>query len=449
MEAILRSGAHARRPRVSGSQAIALSTVITNLARIISTVCLTRLLTPSVYGIAGMIVSILYAINMLSDVGFQSYLVRHQRTDEPEFLNAVWAIHAGRGAALTLIGVLLSWPLSLLLAKPDLAGPLAAASFIFVIDGQVSLNQFQALRDGRVQRFTFMDLIISVSQVIAGIVFAYFIRNIWAIVASMLFASVVRVLMSYVLFPSERRRFRPDPEIAADLWRFSRAIAASSALTLVITQVDKLALGRILPLSQFGTYVIAATIAAAPAGFAYGYASAIVQPAVAAAVRTGGSIKDAYYQCWKRFFYFYSFCGGGLIGAADLLIRLLYDPRYLPAIHYLRILSISTAFIMLTRSMNDMLIGSGRLRAIVELNLVRLAWLVGGGLIAFSRNDPMLFVLTIGLIEFPAYLYGVWRMNRLGFISWPRELSVPLVASAGLAAGLAASSLGRALFPNL
>jgi len=449
MLATFTSGRLGQRLRFSGSQALALSTVLTNLVRIVSTVCLSRLLSPAVYGVTGMIVSIFYVINMLSDVGFQAYIVRHERSEEPDFINAVWAIHVGRGGALAFIAILLAWPLALLLGKPEVAAPLAVASLVFLIDGQASLNQFRALREGRVQRFALMDLVISVSQVIAAIALAVFIRNVWAIVGSMLIASVVRVWMSYALFPSDRRRFRPDRDVAADLWRFSRVIAASSALTLVITQVDKLALSRILPLSQFGTYIIASTLAAAPTAFAFNYASSIVYPAGAAASRAGTSIKQAYYRCWGRFFYFYAFCGGGLIGGADFLIRLLYDPRYLPAIRYLNILAIGTAMTMVTRSMHDLLVATGRPRASVELNLVRLVWLVGGGALALVRNDAIIFVLTIGLIEIPAYAYGVCRMQRLGFIRWTREVTVPLTIVAGLAVGAGFSFLGRGLFPNL
>ncbi len=449
MHATVRNGRFGQRLRLSGSSALALSTVLTNLVRIVSTMVLSRLLSPAVYGITGMIVSIFYVINMLSDVGFQAYIVRHHRGDEPDFLNSVWTIHASRGLVLTLVAALLSWPLSLLLAKPELAAPLAVASLVFLIDGQASLNQFRALRDGAVRRFALMDLLVVVGQVIAAIILAFFIRNVWAIVGSMLVASLVRVSVSYALFPGNRRRFRPDREVASDLWRFSRMIAASSALTLVITQVDKLAMSRILPLSQFGTYVIASTLAAAPTAFAYNYASGIVFPAVAAAWRAGGSISDAYYRCWGRFFYFYAFCGGGLIGGADLLIRFLYDPRYLPAIRYLQILAIGTAMTMLTRTMQESLVASGHTRATFEQNVVRLVWLIGGGAIALLRSDPIIFVLTIGLIEIPAYGYAVWRMHRLGLIRWARELSIPLTIAAGFGIGGAFSLGGRLFLPNL
>jgi lipopolysaccharide exporter len=439
----------ARKLRLSGSQALAASTVLTNAVRLLSTMCLTRLLSPDVYGISGLIVSIFLVLTLLSDAGFQAFIVRHQQSDDPEFLSAVWTIHAARGAALSIVAVIVAWPLSLLLHQPSLTAPLAVASFTFAIDGQASLHQYRALRQGEVQRFALLNLAIGVSQTIAAIILAFFIRNIWAIVGSMLIASMVRVWLSYGLFGGERHSLKADRHVASEVWRFSRMIAVSSALTLIITQIDKLAMSRILPLSQFGAYVIASTLAAAPMVFAYNYASAIVYPTAAAAWRDGRSLIDTYYQSWGRFFYAYALGGGVLIGGADLLIRLLYDPRYLAAATYLTILAIGTTMTMVTRSMQELLVASGRIRMTLELNVVRLVWLVLGGVLALIRMSPMMFVLTIGLIEVPAYLYACWRMKRFHLISWWRETTLWLTVAAGLALGFGVSLLGRAVFPNL
>lgn len=439
----------ASRLRVTGSSALALSTVGTNVVRIVSTMCLTRLLSPDVYGIAGMIMSIFYMVNMVTDIGLQAYVIRHVRSDELQFLDSVFTIHAVRGVVLAGIAMLLAWPLSLLLAKPELTPPLMVASLVFVIDGQVSLHQFRGLRDGKVQRFAMVDLLTGVSQTIAAIILAFLFRNVWAIVGSMLLASSIRAWSTYALFPGGRHRFRRDRAVSAELWRFSRMVATSSAMTLIIAQADKLALGRILPLSQFGIYVLAASLASAPTVFAFNYASAIVYPAVAAALRDGGSIADSYYRSWRRFFYLYAFGAGGLIGVADLLVRLLYDRRYLAVAHFLSILGISTALIIVTRSMETLEVARGRPRFTVEMNAMRLAWLIGGGILAIIRADPLMFVLTMGLVEVPAYTYAAWRLARIGVIRWAREMSLLLTIGAGVMVGGAASHLAHVFFPTL
>lgn len=437
------------RLSLSGSSALALTTVGTNLVRIISTMVLTRLLAPEVYGVVGVILSILYTLQMLTDFGLQAYVVRHPQADDQNFLDSVYTIHAVRGVALTGLATLLAWPLSIILDKPGLVAPLVVSSLMFVIDGQASLHQYRALREGKVQRFSIIELITNLTQTAVTIVLAFFLRNIWAIIISMLIASCVRVWSTYALFPGQRHRLRRDRAVSADLWSFSRVVAASSAITLIIGQVDKLALGRILPLNQFGTYILASSLAGTPVAFAINYTSAIVYPTVAAAVRDGRSIAEAYYSCWRRFFYLYAFGAGGLIGVADLLVRFLYDPRYVLVAHFLRILAVSTTLAMVNRAMESVQVAMGRPRMGVEMNLTRLSWLIGGGILAIYQSSPLIFVLTLGLVEVPAYAFGLWRLAGNRIISWPRELSLILTILAGAAVGGAGSYVGRILFPNL
>lgn len=435
--------------RLTGTSALAISTVGTNLVRIVSTIVLTRLLAPDVYGITGLIMSVFYTINMITDIGLQSYIVRHERSDEPDFLSSVFTLHAIRGVGLAVIGVGLAWPLSGLLGKSELAAPLAVTSLVFLIDGHVSLRQFAALRRGAVQRFAMISFFSSVSQTLSAIAFAIVMRNVWAIISSLFIASAVRVWASYALFPGSQHRYRIERNVARDLWRFSRVVGTSSALTLVITQIDKLALGRILTLSEFGTFIIAASLANAPTVFASNYASTIVYPAVAAAWREGRSIRKAYYGCWGRFFYLYLFGGGALIGCADLIVRLLYDTRYLDAGHYLAILSISTAFGILTRSMESMQVASGRQRVAVEFNSLRLIWLCASVVLAIFRGEPMLIVFGIGLLEIPVYGFGLIKLSRLHQIRWTRDGAVPLVLLTGYAIGALTSVAARALIPSI
>ena len=420
-----------------------------NALRVVSTVCLTRLLAPEVYGITGVIMSVFYMITMITELGFQPYVVRHERSDEPDFISAVFTIHAIRGVLLATTGAVLAWPLSLLLDKPALALPLAICSLTFIIDGQVTLHQLRGLRDGKVQRYALIDLVGSISQTSAAIALAFLLHNVWAIVGSMFVASCVRVWIGYTLFPGSRLKFRLDREVAADMWRFSRVMAVSSMLTLLITQVDKLGLARMLPLSQFGIYVIASSLAAAPTVFAFNYASTIVYPAVAAAWRENGSIVNAYYRSWGRFFYLYAFGGGMLIGLADLIVRLLYDPRYAAAAFYLSILAISTAFVMVTRSMESVQIASGRQRFAIEANVLRLGILVTGGLAALALHKPLVLIVALGLLEPCAYCFGLIRIGRWHQLRWLRELSFLTTVAAGLAVGALGSWLGRLLFPHL
>jgi O-antigen/teichoic acid export membrane protein len=58
-------------------------------------------------------------------------------------------------------------------------------------------------------------------------------------------------------------RLRPDLELLRGIWRFSVGIGAIGLMGLIFMQMDKVLLSRLLPLEEFGHYMLAATVAGA------------------------------------------------------------------------------------------------------------------------------------------------------------------------------------------
>jgi len=439
------------RQQLTGPSAfLVVSTVLMNVARIFNTVVLTRLLAPDVFGLSGIILSTFFVIGMISDVGFQAYVVRHHKGDDPKFLDAVWSIHVSRGIILAATAMIFAFPVGHLLQKPALPLPLMGAALIFIIDGMTSTTMFTALRTGSVRRLSVIDLVVALVQMVFGILAAFVLRNIWAVIASMIFGSLLKTMASYFAFPNSRRRFGYDPEVSADLWRFSRMIGASSILTLFIAQTDKLVLARGLTLDEFGAYAIAATLAVAPTGLVGTYAARIIYPLMARVWQTAPeTMRETFYASRGMVFYLYGFGGGMMIGGAGLLIRLLYDPRYVLAATYLPILAISTALFMMTHSAQEAMVAMGRTRTTFEMNVVRIAWLVAGTLLMLTPAGSMAIVIAVGTIELPAYIYASIAMRRLEVFSVRYEAIALLAIGAGVAAGAAAQIIGTMLFPSL
>jgi O-antigen/teichoic acid export membrane protein len=66
----------------------------------------------------------------------------------------------------------------------------------------------------------------------------------------------------YATLPQGSRSGRFSLEALSGVWRFAGGMLGITFLALLLTQVDKILLSRILPLSEFGYYSLAATIAA-------------------------------------------------------------------------------------------------------------------------------------------------------------------------------------------
>ncbi|MBU0750997.1 MAG: oligosaccharide flippase family protein [Gammaproteobacteria bacterium] len=79
------------------------------------------------------------------------------------------------------------------------------------------------------------------------------------LLVSMIESLVLRAKLVAVL-PSPPSRPRFSPDALRSVWRFAAGITATSLLALALTQLDKLVLTKMLPLSEFGQYMLAWTV---------------------------------------------------------------------------------------------------------------------------------------------------------------------------------------------
>lgn len=83
---------------------------------------------------------------------------------------------------------------------------------------------------------------------------------IWQGISSLV-SIVMLAWMSYRLIPAGERQAKVSWEKLRSLWSFAGGMVMISLLTLLLTQVDKILLSRLLMLGDFGYYVLASSVA--------------------------------------------------------------------------------------------------------------------------------------------------------------------------------------------
>jgi O-antigen/teichoic acid export membrane protein len=423
-----------------GTAAIVGTVVVTNLIRIVSTAILTRLLTASDYGVIGIITSLTYIIVMLSDFGFFAFIVRHKDAEDERFLDEVWTVRLIRSAGITAILMALAWPFAWFSGKSLLAPVVMAWSLNQLFEGMSSLAFAQAVRRGQVPRLSGMELIANGVQTIMSIAFAWLLESYWAIVAAVLIGALVKVVLSYAMFPGTRRRFAYSRERTREIWTFSRFIAGSSILSLLLGQTDKVVLTRVFPLALFGLYSIATLLALAPRAVVYPYANRILFPAYAKQFRDHAleGFARVYYGRRRLVSTLYMFAMGGLIGGAPLLVAILYDPRYEAVGPLLRIIAISAMLLMNNLSADQAMVAMGRTKVTLHINMVRFAWLATMGAAGFAGFGAIGLIWAVGTIEVAAMLYCWWSLRAVGVLRIREELLGLGAGGAGVAIGTVA-----------
>jgi lipopolysaccharide exporter len=410
-----------------------------NLLRLISTLILTRLLAPADFGILGMVTVVHYTINMLFDVGTDTFIVRHHDIADRRFLNVVWTVRVARTLLSAALIAVFAGLFSRFLGNESLTPVLVVSALGLVAAAPQSLSFSIATRNKQLVLNSSVDLFLAVLNLAVTVGFALIFRNYWAAVISSIVGSAIRSLLSYLLFPSPVYRFAYDKKIVAEMWRFSRFVAGSSLITLFLSQIDKVVLGHFLSLEQFGTYMLAVNLAFVPQTFCAMYGQRVLFPTYSQAYRDDpNSMRLVFHQKLGRVGPLYCFAVGGLISFAPVLIAMMYQDRYAQAAYYLALLSIPSFFALSSVAATEALIAVGEVRATYYANLVRVAWLLPAtGLAVYSgRTDAIL--VAIAFSELPATIYTWWKLRARGVLSLRRELPTFLFGALGIAVGWAA-----------
>ena len=429
---------------------LGLTTVGNLLVRTGSSMILTRLLAPSAFGIVGIITSVFFVVTMITDLGFEAFLIRHQRTDDRHFRDVIWTIHAKRGLLLFLAVALGSPVIAWAFNKPVIAMPLAVASLTFAVNGLTSLSLMTALRRDKARELSLLDFGLQLFSTITCLLLALWWRNAWSIIAAMVMQSCLRALLSYRLFADSAQRLARDNAVSREFIAFSRMILMSSIMALLIGQSDKLILGRLFTLNEFGLYAIALTISGAPTAFGESYVRRIAFPVYAQTWRqTPSDLPTVYYGVRRTVSALYAFGCGGLIGGAQLLIALLYDPRYSAAAAFMSLLMISTALRLPNVAASELLTATGDMKRMVRITLVLVLWLAGAiplGIVLFGTIGV---VAAVGLMEVPAMLYCWLMLQKARVLDLREEMSFLGFVGVGAITGFLLGTEVLHLFPHL
>ncbi len=420
--------------------------IANNFLRAVSSVILTRLFVPEVFGIAGIIGSAAFVLAMLSDLGFQAFVVRHADAERPEFADTIWTIALLRSLVLTIALAALSWPIASLMNKPDLWPLLAVSSLTFLLEGTASLSLILALRRRMVLRLSLLEFAVAVAQLVAAVALAFVWRSYWAILVAMLLSTTFKSVMSYAMFRGSRHRLRFERKYAGELWRFARFVTGSSIMMMLVLQCDKLVLARVMPLDAFGFYMLACNLGLAPLAFTTAYASRVLYPAYAEVARDGSrDMRAFFYEKRRAVGALYMLAAGGLIGCAPLLVAVLYDERYADAGLYLRLIALTTLFAFSSSSANEVLTATGRIQVTLQASAIKLGWLAVAGPVGFVWGGAIGLVLAVGLMELPAMLLRWWQLGRYGLLRLGEEGAMLVVGGAGIALGLLLNALALPL----
>lgn len=420
--------------------------------RLASNLVMTRLLVPEMFGVMAIALTVATILNMLSDLGLRQNIVQSRRGDDPVFLDTAFVVQVARGFLLWLLALGLSLGIYLanhfgiiqpgtVYADPDLPWVIALSSLSAVLTGFQSTKVATAHRTFNQKRIIQIALISQLIALLAMILFALAHQSVWALVTGSLISTLTTTVLTHSWMTGHDNRFRYDRAAFEELLAFGKWVFISSGLYVFAINGDRLLLGAFLDSEMMGLYVIASLFIASIAGTLNKLFFTVSLPALSEVARTDrGRLKSIYNKLCIPGDVLLLFLTGLLFQSGDIIIDLLYDPRYASAGQILQILALSL-FAVRYEVARQVYLALGLPQYGTVLSVVRFAalCLLTPALYSFGGTNAVIWGIALHpLAAVPfVYFYNI----KLKLNDFRRELLVLPALPAGVMLGWAAKAI--------
>ena len=225
--------------------------------RLAGNLVLTRLLAPEVFGIMVLVEMVLAGIQMFSDFGIGTGVVRSPRGNQQRFLATAWTLQVMRGAGLWLATCVAAVPMAIVYEAPILMQLIPFAGLSALVGGFTSTSVLSLRRDVNIKPLVIWEISSQIFSLLCMIALAWYLRSVWALA----FGGVIRVLAaattSQFLIPGRKPRFAWDRAAAHELVNFGKWIFLATALTFLIQWGDRSLLGLFMTKPMLGLFATA------------------------------------------------------------------------------------------------------------------------------------------------------------------------------------------------
>lgn len=323
------------------------------LIRLGSNLITTRILEPEMFGIMAIVMTVIFGVEMFSDLGLWSFVVRHKTPNDKHLLNAIWSIQIIRGwFVFSLLLVLVTclyffqtnWPsyLSGIYLNKQLPFLIIFVGSTAIINGYKTMASPVMSRDLNYKKLEIAEVISQIVGVAAMLIALWIKPSIWGLALAGVVYNSVNLVFSYYLFDF-KHKFVFDKTIAIEVFHYSKWILIASVLTYLFSQGDRLYLASKISAASLGIYSIAFMLSSTLTTILNTIAAKIAFPSMAALAHeeNRGILKKRYYKIRLMLDAPIFFGVGVLIALAPYIVDLLYDDRYTSAGWMFQILLIS------------------------------------------------------------------------------------------------------------
>jgi PST family polysaccharide transporter/lipopolysaccharide exporter len=406
--------------------------VIDRGLQILMLVFLANLLDPRAFGLMGIALLALGALQQFSNLGIESALVQQDAEDVDQYLDTAWLLQLGRYTIITIALVLGAPLVARVFDEPGATPLLRVFAAVPLLRGLRNPGIVYFMKDLEYHRQFVYRLSGSVAQICVAVGWALLSPTVWALIAALVATDLVRTIMSYVTHP-----YRPWPSFerdrAAEIVGYGKWLTGSSILGFLATEGDDAIVGAVAGATALGFYQLAYRLSNAPATEISEVISGVMFPTFSKLQNDMDALRSAFLRVLQITAFVSIPAAFGIALVTPSFVRAFLGEQWVPMVRTMQLLAGYGLMRAIGKTFGPVWKAIGRPDYITKLSLVRVC-LLAVAIVPATRAwgiEGTALVVT-GIYVFPMMPLDVWIMVDSIDISYRQfvdELVYPLVGS--------------------
>jgi len=341
------------------------------LLGLVRTVVLARILAPDDFGVMGVTLLAMSALETISQTGFDVALIQ-RKEDVHKYLDTAWTIQVIRG--LLLFGVLLA--IAPLVAEffdsPESIMITRVVATVELLKGLTNTGVIYFQRDLDFRKRFVYQFGGTFANLATTLVAALLLRDVWALALGLVTGQVLRCALSFLMHPY-RPRLRVDWQKGGEIFGFGKWVTATSIVVFLAVNGDDALLGKLLGTAALGLYQMAYLFANLAATEVTHIISQVALPAYSRVQDNSDRLRSAFLKTLQTTLFLSTPMSVGVLFLGPDFVRIFLGEKWTPMVASLQILAISGLIRATVATGGPLFNAASRPHLNFWMNLVRMA----------------------------------------------------------------------------
>jgi lipopolysaccharide exporter len=398
-----------KKTAIKGVQWTSVSTIINVGTQFVQVAILARLLSPTDFGLVGMVMIIVGFAQMFSDMGISAAIIHYQDI-KPNVLSTLYWLNIVCGVVIWAVLILITPLVVTFFHEPELKNlfVISSLNFLIIPIGQ----QFQTLLEkelkfNRIAKIEIASVIVSRSIAIVLALLNYGVYSlVWGRILTTFLRSILLVLDG-VKIHRPRFHFSYNEDIKKIL-SFGLYKMAQLTLNYFGSRFDQILIGKFLGATILGYYSIAFELVLQPLKHINPVINRVLFPVYARLQNDAVKLKEIFFQSLKYLDLVTFPLLFGLIALTKLFVLTVYGKDWLEIIPLIQISSLAALLIISNNPFGSVVLATGRADIAFNWDLGVLAFRVLTIILTIKYGIFYIawgLVVVNGLFKFASYLF--------------------------------------------